>query len=105
MFELVVTAGFEEDVEKLRLSHEQIDKLLSKLEKFSVERANPHTWTERVKGLALDIRKFRFGEYRLFLHISDPTIYILAIEHRRECYKAQSLNRIVSIAAKVTGVK
>jgi len=91
--EVVFIEGMEEDFIKYKIKEEEILKIEAKIKLYSDKICS---MTQPIKNIKENIRKFRWGKYRLFLHIKDYTIYCLAFLHRKECYKKESINRTLT---------
>ena len=96
--EVVFVEGIEDDFLKYNIKEETILKIQTKLSLYS--KRLPKI-TQPLKGVQYKIRKYGIGRYRLFLYIKDFTIYCLAFIHRKECYKRESINKIVTMVRKI----
>lgn len=93
-FEVVFIEGIEDDFVEYKISEEQIFKIKNKIDSLS---SNIFSLSQKLVGFPNNLRKIRFGDYRLFVYIENFTIYCLAFIHRKECYKKESLNRIFTL--------
>ncbi len=97
-YEIVFVEGMEDDFLKYGISQEQIVKIRNKVVFTS---KNMQHFSELIKGVPYKVRKMRFGDYRLFLYIKNFAVYCLAYVHRRECYKRESINKIVQMVKSI----
>ena len=67
-----------------KISKEEADKILKKIEEELSEKADAYPiLTGRFAGL----RKYRSGDYRVIYTIIEQNVIILRIRHRREAYR------------------
>tara|TARA_Y100000310_G_C20570430_1_gene757720 strand:- start:599 stop:916 length:318 start_codon:yes stop_codon:yes gene_type:complete len=97
-FEVIFVEGIEDDFLKYNIKEETILKIQAKLTLYS-ERLPKIT--QPLKGIQYKIRKYRIGKYRLFLYTKDFTIYCLAFIHRKECYKSENINKILTMVRNI----
>ena len=93
-YEVVWAKGIEKDFKKLNFGQERFKKLV---EKINCILSNPYKYTKQVHSLQ-KVRRFRFGEYRLFVLIDDVgmNIYCLSISLRGKSYTKESMRKILA---------
>ncbi len=57
--------------------------------------AEPFIYGDRLKGTLRDLWKLRVGSYRVIYIVQGDTVYILAIVHRREAYRAVNIRDLI----------
>jgi len=67
-----------------KISREEADKLLTKIEEELSEKADANPI---LKGRFAGLRKHRYGDYRVIYTIIEKKVIILRIRHRREAYR------------------
>lgn len=98
-FEVVFVEGIEDDFIKYNISEEDILRIKIIL---TLHQQQVLSSSSFLKGIKHKIRKYRlFGKYRLFFCVKDYTIYCLAFLHRKECYKKESINKILTLVKEI----
>jgi len=67
-----------------KISREEADKVLTKIEEELSEKADANPI---LKGRFAGLRKYRYGDYRVIYTIIEKKVIILRIRHRREAYR------------------
>lgn len=67
-----------------KISKEEADKILKKIEEELSEKADANPI---LKGRFAGLRKYRYGDYRVIYTIIEQKVIILRIRHRREAYR------------------
>ena len=67
-----------------KISRDQADNILKKIEKDLSEKADTYSV---LTGKFAGLRKYRSGEYRVIYTIIEDSVIILRISHRRDAYK------------------
>lgn len=94
-YEIAWARGVEEDIQNF--SEKLFWRVVSKLD-YIANSNNPFKLTETLQDFPKEIRKFRVGDYRVFIYIKKITdvIYCLSVKHRKEAYKTQSKKEILT---------
>ena len=69
-----------------KLPRDVQERIVKKLEYFE-NSGDPLEFSERLINYELGEYRFRVGNYRIITEISDGTIFILLVGHRRDIYK------------------
>jgi mRNA-degrading endonuclease RelE of RelBE toxin-antitoxin system len=78
------------------INQERFLKIHSKIKKVA---NNPFLFSKKVKSFKDEIRRIRFGNYRLFILINKDyrTIYCLAFRHRKNGYGKKTIKELAKI--------
>jgi len=90
--------GIEDDFLRYKLTNEEVLSIKAKL---LLNNSRILKLSQRVNELSKDIRKIRFGDYRLFFILKNTTFYCLAYYNRRESYKTKFLKRVLIRSSKL----
>ena len=67
-----------------KLNKEDAERILDKIEQDLPEKADTFPL---LAGKFSGLRKFRIGDYRVIFTITDNTVLVLRISHRRDAYR------------------
>jgi len=98
IYEIAWTESIGEDL--TNLNEEEFDELE---EKLHLVKKSPNSLTKRVKGWENNIRRIRFGDYRLLIYVSEKnsTIYAIAYLPRKNCYSKHTEQLMKKIVQKI----
>ena len=97
-FDIVYSEEIGDDFIKYKIKENFIIKIHNKL---SLHSNRIISISQSVKGTHYKIRKYRFGKYRLFFTIEDYTIYCLGFLHRKDSYKKESINKMITLVREI----
>jgi len=83
MFNVAFSPHAKKDLEKL--SYDIQKRVIKKLTFFSSQE-DPLLFSKQLINLPPATHRFRIGDYRIAFYISENTIYVERIGHRREVY-------------------
>jgi len=82
MYKIVITDRAARDVEKLDLiTKKRIG------EKLKLYASNPLNYAKKLINPQIGTYRFRIGDFRLIFDLTDDTIVILRVGHRKSIYK------------------
>ena len=86
-YHVVLAKSFRKSVKKLDKQQQVI--LLNKLMKDLENTSNPRLFGKALVGNLKGLWRYRYGDYRIIVHIQDDELIILALEvgHRKDIYK------------------
>ncbi len=86
-YHVVLAKSFKKSIKKLDKQQQVI--LLNKLMKDLENTSNPRLFGKALVGNLKGLWRYRYGDYRIIVHIQDSELIILALEigHRKDIYK------------------
>lgn len=86
-YRVVFSKGFEKSINKIDKKQQVI--LLNKLMIDLDNSINPRQFGKALVGNLKGLWRYRYGDYRIIVHIQDNELIILALEvgHRKDIYK------------------
>ena len=81
-YKIIFKSSVERDLKKIDKS--QLNNIFEKIETELAEKADHFT---ALTGKFAGLRKYRIGAYRVIYTITDDSVLILRIAHRKEAYR------------------
>lgn len=97
-FEKIWVEPIQKDL--IDLTEEEFEELDNEFEKILT---SPNSKTKRVKGWKHNIRRIRFGNYRLLIMVKEEslTVYSLMFLPRKDCYSKKTEKIIEKIVKQI----